>query len=271
MRTLFVAALIAGIVMAIPVQGSGAIRLAPKAGDSVTQSELLTYLFAAPQRGDWVRYRLSIDEKTILTKTVGFGIEPFSGEQTAFFETRTQTSGIIATPVQSKPAAGGELVWKMYVDAPNFNDVKRLYSFVAGVIEIGDSLFRLGADSAHEVQPAYHETLQGLVLYGTLPLPDERAGVVHTTIPEDITVSHRTLHSVHTTVDFPAHDLTATGGLLASRVEFWQTPDVPLGIAEIRTTVNGSVYTVTMTGFGHDFLSSIGREFESIPMFPGMR
>lgn len=246
------------------------MTLAPKPGDAMTQSELLTYLFAAPQSGDWLRYRVSLDGSTILTKTIGFGAERFGSDNAAFFEIQTQSSGLIAAPVESRTAAGGSLVWKMYVDAANFNDGTRLYAFVAGVIKIGDALFRLGTAPAHRLQPAYHEPLQTLLLYGTLPLPDDRSGVVQASEPEDVTIGPSSVHCVHTTIDFPARDLAAGAGLAAARVEAWQTPDVPLGLVAIRTIMNGRVYSVELTAFGRGtYRSAIDEPFESIPMFPG--
>ncbi|MBV8163595.1 MAG: hypothetical protein JOZ91_04950, partial [Candidatus Eremiobacteraeota bacterium] len=49
--------------------------VSPKPGDTITQSQLLDYLFVAPQAGDWLRYRVSIDGSTLLVKKIGFGAE----------------------------------------------------------------------------------------------------------------------------------------------------------------------------------------------------
>ena len=270
MRTLFVAAGLALIaVLAAVTSSSAAINGAPKAGDSLTQTELLGYLFVAPQRGDWLRYRVSIDDNTVLQKTVGFGAEQLGDSQRAYFETQTQTSGLIGSPVESNEVAGGNLVWKMYVDASDFDDPTRLYSFVAGIIKIGDAIFRLGGGPG-QPPPAYHQSLQALVLYGTLPLPDDRTGVVSASTPQDIDVNGATVHTVHTTVDFAAHDIGMATGLPKAHVEMWQTTDVPLGVVRIRSTTNGHVYSVDLIAYGHgSYRSVIIQKLDDIPYFPG--
>lgn len=261
------AALAASTAVWLPAQ---AMNLAPKAGASITQSELLGYLFVAPQAGDWLRYRVSVDGNTILVKTIGFGVDRFGDGNSAFFEIRTQSSGLIASPVDSHTVAGGTLVWKMYVDASNFDDSTHLYSFVAGVIKIGDALFRLGNGPGQPLASAYHQPLQSLLLYGTLPLPDDRAGTVTASQPEDVGINGNTVHTVHTTVDFPARNMGTATGLPQATVETWQTSDVPLGLVTIRTTTNGQTYSVDLTAYGRgDYRSTIDRQFESIPYFPG--
>jgi hypothetical protein len=267
-RPLLVAAVVAAVIAGpLPAR---AYATAPKPGDSITQSELLSYLFAAPQPGDWVRYSVSVDGSTILTKTIGFGAERFDNNDTAFFEIQTQSSGLIDAPVSSQTIAGGNIVWKMFIDAPNFNDVNHLYAFVAGVIKIGDALFRLGSDPSHPVSPAYHQTLQSLLLYGSLALPDQRRGVVATSEPEDVTIGRITVHAVHTSVDFSAAEIGMAAGLPASRIETWQSPDVPLGIVSARSLTNGRTYSVDLTAFGRrSYRTVINQQFESIPYFPG--
>jgi hypothetical protein len=108
------------------------------------------------------------------------------------------------------------------------------------------------------------------VLYGTLPLPDNRSGTVAASIPEDVRIGRRSVHTVHTTVDFAARDVGLATGLPQARVEMWQTPDVPLGIVAIRSTMNGHVYRVELVAFGRGaYRSIIDKPFESIPYFPG--
>ncbi|HEV2037994.1 MAG TPA: hypothetical protein VGQ96_05240 [Candidatus Eremiobacteraceae bacterium] len=266
MRALFVAAALATAIAALPAH---AMELAPKAGETITQTQLLGYLFVAPQRGDWLRYRVSVDDSEILVKTTGFGVGRLRGSDTAFFETETQTPGLINSPVQTRMVAGGNLVWKMFVDAPNFDDATRLYTFAAGVIKIGDGLFRLGSGQGEPV-PAYRQTLQSLLLYGTLPLPDNRPGVVESSKPEDVRIGGRTVHTVHTTVDFEARAIGMATGLPEARVEAWQTTDVPLGLVTIRSTTNGHVYSVDLIAYGHgSYRAVINQQFESIPYFPG--
>jgi hypothetical protein len=267
-----VRALLVAVAVAAVAAPSTALpySTAPAPGDAITQSELFAYLYDAPQSGDWVRYRVSENDETILTKTVGFGVERLGDSDAAFLEIQTQSTGIIDAPVQSHSVAGGSFVWKMFVDAPNFDDVTRLYSFQAGVIKIGDALFRLGSDPSHPVLPAYHQSLQSLLLYGSLPLPDKRDGTVVASAPEDLVVGKVTVHAVHTSVDFTASKIGVAAGLPPLRIEAWQTPDVPLGIAAVRATTNGNVYRIDLIAFDHgSYRSAIKARFDSIQDFPG--
>jgi hypothetical protein len=211
-----------------------------------------------------------VNDNPLLVKTVGFGVETIQDKSSAYFETQTQTSGLLNVPVQSQLVAGGNLIWKMFVDAPNFNDSSHLYTFVAGIIKIGDGLFRLGQGPSQPLSPAYHEPLQTLLLYGTLPLPDNRDGVVVSSQPEDVDISGRTLHTVHTIVDFPARSIGIANGLPQERLETWQTTDVPLGLVTIRLDTNGNRYTMKLIAYGRgDFHSAINSQFDAIPYFPG--
>jgi hypothetical protein len=248
---------------------SSPMLVAPKPGATITQSQLLDYLFVAPQAGDWLRFRVSIDGNTLLTKTVGFGAEQLHDAQHAFFETQTQNSGIVGQPVEAHQVAGGTLVWKMFVDASDFNDAQRRYAFVAGVIKIGDALFRLGTGPGQPLA-APAQSVQSMVLYGTLPLPDDRSGVVTGSMPEDKHVGGTVVHTVHTIVDFAARDIGMATGLPQARVETWQTTDVPLGVVAIHSTTNGHVYSVELTAFGRNaYRSVITEQFDTIPLFPG--
>jgi hypothetical protein len=269
-RALLVAcALVLLAAMATPMAVQ-AMSLAPKAGDRTTQTDLLGYLFVAPQKGDWLRYRVSVDGSTLLTKTIGFGVERFGDSDRAFFETETQTPGLVSAPVESHSIVGGNLVWKMFVDAPDFNDSQHLYTFVAGIIKIGDSSFRLGSGPGLPLSPAYHQRLQSLLLYGTLMLPDDRQGTVTAVQPEDVEVKGKTVHTVHTTVDFGAREIGMATGLPQARVEMWQTTDVPLGIVTIRSHTNGHVYSIDLLAYGRNsYRTVITEPFESIPYFPG--
>ncbi len=271
MRSLFVAAVLAAGAIAANGVHSAAVAgtLSPKAGDSITQSQLLGYLFVAPQSGDWLNYRVSVDGTTLLVKKVGFGTEQLHDAQHAYFETQTQTSGLVAQPVEAHNVAGGNLVWKMYVDASDFNDPSRQYAFVAGVIKIGDAVFRLNTGPGQPLS-APSQTLQEMVLYGALPLPDDRTGIVAASTPEDVQLSGTTVHTVHTTVDFAALNIGMATGLPQARVEMWQTTDVPLGVVAIRSTTNGHVYRVDLTSFGRgSFRSVISQQFDEIQSFPG--
>jgi hypothetical protein len=243
--------------------------VAPKPGDAITQSQLLDYLFVAPQAGDWLRFRISIDSNTLLTKTIGFGAEQLHDAQHAFFETQTQTTGLVGQPVEAHQVAGGTLIWKMFVDAGDFNDAQRRYMFVAGVIKIGDAVFRLGTGPGQPLA-APAQSVQSLVLYGALPLPDDRSGVVRSSVPEDKHVAGAELHTVHTIVDFAARGIGMATGLPQARVETWQTTDVPLGVVAIRSTTNGHVYSIDLTAFGQStYRSVITEQFDTIPLFPG--
>jgi hypothetical protein len=260
----------AALAIATASSAAHAMGLAPKAGETITQTELLGYLFVAPQRGDWLRFRVSVDDSTLLVKTVGFGVERLGDNDSAFFETQTQVSGLVSSPVETHTVAGGNLVWKMFVDTANFDDATHLYTFVAGVIKIGDALFRLGSKPGQPLAPTYHRPLQSLLLFGTLPLPDDRSGVVTASKPEDVQINGKTIHTVHTTVDFAARDIGIAAGLPQARVETWQSTDVPLGVVTIRSKTNGHVYSVDLTAYGRgSYHSVINEQFQSIPYFPG--
>jgi hypothetical protein len=246
-----------------------AMSLSPKAGDAITQTQLLGYLFVAPQSGDWLRFRVSVDGTTLLVKTVGFGSETLHDTQRAYVETRTQTIGLAGQPVSSNNVAGGELIWKMYVDAPNFDDPTRSYAFVAGVIKICDAVFRLSTGPGQPLS-APAQTLESLALYGALPLPDDRSGTVAASQPENIRVGDANLQAVHTTVDFAARSIGMANGLPQARVEAWQTTDVPLGVVAVRSTTNGHIYSVDLIAYGRGtYRSLITEQFDDIPPFPG--
>lgn len=268
MRSLFIAgALLAALVAFAP---ASAAVVAPAPGQVVTQTDLLGYLFVAPQAGDWLRYRVSVNGNAIATKTIGFGAGPLGDKQAAFFEIQTQSPGLASAPVASQPVAGGNITWKMFVDAPDFNDSLRLYSFAGGIIKVGDSFFRLGGDPSQAASAAYHQTLQSLLLFGLLPMPDAREGVIVASQPEDVRIHGATVHTVHTVVDFPPRDLGGSTGLPESRVETWQTTDVPLGLVSVRVASNGSVFSIDLTAFGHgNYRGVITRDIDAVPYFPG--
>ncbi len=269
MRALLVTVGLAGLVFGSLAPARGAV-VAPRPGQTITQTDLLGYLFVAPQSGDWVRYRVSVNGNPVATKTIGFGTGTLGANQAAFFEIQTQTPGLVSSPVASQSVAGGTITWKMFVDAPNFDDSLRLYSFAGGIIKIGDALFRLGGDPSKPAPATYHQTLQSLLLFGLLPIPDARAGFVVGSRPEDVTIHGATLNTVHTTVDFPPRDIGGSNGLPESRVETWQTTDVPLGLVTVRVTTNGGLFSVDLTAFGHGtYHGIITQNIDAVPYFPG--
>jgi len=274
-RALFVGRVLVAVALLVLVSPRTAapdgqtMSLSPKPGDLITQTQLLGYLFVAPQSGDWLRFRVSVDGTTLLVKTIGFGSETLHDTQRAYVETQTQTSGLAGQPVPANNVAGGELIWKMYVDAPDFNDPARTYAFVAGVIKIGDAVFRLSTGPGQPLS-APAQTLQSLVLYGALPLPDDRSGTVAASLPENIRAGNKSLQAVHTTVDFAARSIGMANGLPQARVEAWQTTDVPLGVVTVRSTTNGHVYSVDLIAYGRgSYRSQITEQFDDIPVFPG--
>lgn len=269
MRALLVTIALTAAMLGLLAPARAAI-VAPRAGQTITQTDLLGYLFVAPQAGDWVRYRVSVNGNPVATKTIGFGTGTLGDKQAAFFEIQTQTSGLVSSPVASQSVAGGTITWKMFVDAPNFDDSLRLYSFAGGIIKIGDALFRLGGDPSKPGAATYHQTLQSLLLFGLLPMPDARAGIVVASRPEDVTIHGATVNTVHTIVDFPPRDIGGSTGLPESRVETWQTSDVPLGLVTVRVTTNGSLFSVDLTAFGHgSYGGIITQSIDAVPYFPG--
>lgn len=244
--------------------------VAPKVGDAITQSDLLSYLFVAPQTGDWLRYRVSVNDNLILTKTIGFGSGSFRGQPSAFFEIQTQNSGLVASPVASQSVAGGTIVWKMFVDATNFDDSTRQYAFRAGIIKIGDSMYRLGGNASEAGVAANHQSLLSMLLFGLLPLPDNRSGTVVESRPETTKVGRLTLPTVHTIADFPSSDVGIAAGLPQESIETWQTSDVPLGLVTIRVMANGNIYSVDLSEYGHaTYHPTITQDVDSVPYFPG--
>jgi len=268
-RALLVTAELVGVMLGFFAPARAAI-VAPQVGQTITQTDLFGYLFVAPQAGDWVRYRVSVNGNPVATKTIGFGTGTLGATQAAFFEIQTQTSGLVSSPVASQSVAGGTITWKMFVDAPDFNDSLRLYSFAGGIIKIGDALFRLGGDPSKPVPATYHQTLQSLLLFGLLPMPDSRAGIVVSSRPENVSIRGVTLNTVHTIVDFPPRDIGGSTGLPESRVETWQTTDVPLGLVTVRVTTNGGLFSVDLTAFGHGtYHGIITQDIDAVPYFPG--
>lgn len=269
MRSLLVTCGLAAAIVGLRASAQAAL-VAPQPGQVITQTDLFGYLFVAPQSGDWLRYRLSVNNDPIATKTIGFGSGQIGDRNAAFFEIQTQTFGLVSSPVASQSVAGGNITWKMFVDAPNFDDSLRLYSFAGGIIKIGDALFRLGGDPSQLTSATYHQTLQSLLLFGLLPMPDAREGTVVASQPEDVTIHGATIHAVHTIVDFPQKDLGASTGLPESRVETWQTTDVPLGLVRVRVTTSGGIFSIDLTEFGRGtYQEVITQDIDAVPYFPG--
>jgi hypothetical protein len=269
-----VRALLVSVVLALafalwPRTGSAEI-VAPQPGGTITQTDLFGYLFVPPQSGDWLRYDISVNGQLLVTKTVGFGADELPSGRSAFFEVQTQTPGLTSVPVSSQAIAGGDITWKMFVDAPDFNDTLRQYSFAGGVIKIGDSFFRLGGGPTASTTSSYHQTLESLLLFGLLPMPDVREGTVLVSQPEDIQVAGATLHTVHTTVDFARRSLGGETGLPQANVETWQTTDVPLGLVRVAVTESNSVFVMNLVGFGRDsYHEIITKDIDTVPYFPG--
>ena len=268
MRALLVAACV--WALSVSFAPARAQIVAPRAGELVTQSDLLGYLFVAPQPGDWLRYVVSVNGNEVVTKTVGFGAEELHQKQAAFFETQTQMPPLASVPVSMQPAVGGTIVWKMYVDAPDFDDSSRQYAFAGGIIKIGDSLFRLGGSPYSPSSAASAQSLQSMLLFGLLPMPDARYGTVVASQPQDVSVDGITLHTVHTTVDFSQNGMASAAGLPATQVETWQTSDVPLGLVTVRVTESGSVFSMDLVSFGRrSYQEQITQSIDAIPYFPG--
>jgi hypothetical protein len=242
----------------------------PKAGQTVTQSDLLGYLFVPPQPGDWLRYDIAVNGNVVTSKTIGFGVDGISSGRSAFFEIRTQTRGLHSVPVASQTIAGGNIIWKMYVDAPDFNDSLRQYGFAGGIIEIGDSYFRLGGGPTNSGIANGRQSLQSLLLFGFLPMPDARSGTVVFSNAEDLTLGGVTLHAVHTVVDFSRRSLGTVTGLPQAELETWQTTDVPLGLVRAVIKQNGTVFSMSLSGFGRrSYREMITKDMNSVPYFPG--
>jgi hypothetical protein len=268
-RPLLISAALA-LAFALGLRTGLAEIVAPQTGSSITQTDLFGYLFVPPQPGDWLRYDISLNGNLLVTKTIGFGADNLPSGRSAFFEVQTQTPGLAAVPVSSQAIAGGNITWKMFVDAPDFNDSLRQYSFAGGVIKIGDSFFRLGEGPVTSTTSSYHQTLESLLLFGLLPMPDAREGTVLASQPEDVQLGGATLHTVHTTADFSQRSLGGETGLPQTRVETWQTTDVPLGLVRFVVAESDSVFTMNLVAFGRNsYHEIITKDIESVPYFPG--
>jgi len=269
LRALLVASAV-GLVMATFVSPARPSIVSPRAGQSVTQTDLLSYLFVAPQPGDWLRYVVSVNGNPIVAKTIGFGSELLHDQPAAYFEIQTQQPALRGVPVSMQHVAGGSLTWKMYVNAADFTDGTRTYAFAGGIVRIGDSYFRLGGNPLSPPEAASSQTLQSLLLFGLLPMPDARSGSVVASEPEARTVDGRELQTVHTTVDFSPNALGTVAGLPGSRVETWQTSDVPLGLVSVRVTENAGVFSMDLLSFGRgSYREQITRGIDTVPYFPG--
>lgn len=269
MRALFVAVVLACLT-ASSLEPSQATLVVPRPGQSVTQTDLLGYLFVPPQPGDWLRYEVWVNGRLIVTKTIGFGSEPLHDKQSAYFEIQTQTPALEAVPVSMQPVTGGALTWKMYLDAPDFSDSTRLYAFAGGIIKIGDSLFRLGGNPLTQPSAAGAQTLQSLLLFGLLPMPDARLGTIVASQPETREIGRSLVQTVHTSVDFSPNDLGTVAGLPGSQVETWQTSDVPLGLVAVRVSQSGSVFSMDLVAFGRgSYREQITHSIDTVPYFPG--
>lgn len=269
MRALLVALTVC-FVIAILASPARPNIVSPRAGQSVTQTDLLGYLFVAPQPGDWLRYVVSVNGSPIVAKTIGFGSELLHDQRAAYFEIQTQQPALRGVPVSMQHVAGGSLTWKMYVNAADFADGTRTYAFAGGIVRIGDSYFRLGGSPLSPPEAESSQTLQSLLLFGLLPMPDARSGSVVASEPEERNVDGRELQTVHTTVDFSPNDFGTVAGLPGSRVETWQTSDVPLGLVSVRVTENAGVFSMDLISFGRgSYREQITRGIDTVPYFPG--
>jgi hypothetical protein len=267
-RSLFVIVAAAAIA-AQPARTSAAL-VAPHPGQSVTQTDLFGYLFVPPQPGDWLRYQITVNGELVVTKTIGFGSDETSSGRHAYLEIQTQTPGVTSLPVSGRSLAGGNITWKMFVDAPNFSDSLRSYSFAGGIIKIGDSFFRLGGGPTASQIASARQSLPSLLMFGWLPMPDARDGTVLASTPEDLRVAGFTLHTVHTIVDFSRRSLGGGTGLPESELETWQTTDVPLGLVRVEVRQSGGVFSMNLIGFGRkSYREVITKDITAVPYFPG--
>jgi hypothetical protein len=146
----------------------------------------------------------------------------------------------------------------------------RMYTVAGGIIKIGDQLLRLGGNPLATHDNARAQSLESLLLFGLLPMSDARVGTVMASQPELQRVGKIMVQTVHTTVDFSPNDLGLAAGLPASRVETWQTSDVPLGLVGVRLTQSGSVFSMNLTAFGRgSYREVITHGIDTVPYFPG--
>ncbi|MDQ6780158.1 MAG: hypothetical protein M3Z37_03260 [Candidatus Eremiobacteraeota bacterium] len=245
------------------------MSLAPKVGDTITQTQMFEYLFTGPGAGDWLRYRLSTSSDTIIFKTIGFGPPDEDANTGAYIEIDTESVPITSAPTLQTTNVGGAVVWKMYVNANDFTDPLRLYSIGDSAFKIGDGFFRL-RHSMIAAAPAPEVSLHTLLWSGLVPLDDSRQGVVRTVTPRDVKVRGRELHCTYIAVDFKELRLPAGSQFPSERIEIWQTPDIPVGTERIRTTVLGHTYDAELVAFGRgSYHPIIDRPIAGMAAFPG--
>lgn len=256
-------------VLALVPSAGRAMSLQPRAGDSITQSQLFAYLFTAPQPGDWLRYRLSAGANTILIKTMGFGQADPQNKTPAYIEISTTSTAVLSVPTMPAGGVGGSVVWKMYVDVSDFTDPLHSYTITGSAFRIGDGVFRLRG-SATLGTPTRGVPLQTLLWSGLVPLGDTRQGTVTKNVPRDLRIAGHTLHCADVAVEFAETALPAGGSFPAERIETWQSPDVPLGTVRVRTTLMGQTYGADLIGFGRaSYQPIITQPLDGMAPFPG--
>ena len=263
MRALFVIGALLALTPRVPAQGA---PVALHVGDSVTQSDLLGYLFSQPHDGDWVRYRISFGPATV-EKTIGFGSELVDGKQTPFVEVRVASGAIANSPGAAVLGVGGTNVVKTYVNASGFADLTTRYAVVATVMQVGDSLYRVDERTHQPPEIAANGPLPVFSLLESIPVADLRQGAVTGIAPRDLTVGAATIHATRITAQFPG---VPAGEVPPATLVTWQSPDVPLGTVAVRAVVARRELDVTLEAFGRgDYRPVITQALDAVRPLPG--
>lgn len=238
-------------------------------GDHVTQTAVFSYAFAAPQPGDWVRYRLGVGNTTF-ERTLGFGSEQVGDKKLLFIESREASTAVINAPVPTSKQIGGDIVSRTYVDASALGDPAQTYSVVATVFKVGDALYRIDYRAKQPAAVAANGPPQRYDLLGSLPFRDPRTGVVSIVEPQTLDLASRKLAATHVVAQFPAARIPGGGSVPVLLLEVWQSSDVPLGTVRYRATVSGKTIALDLIDFGRgNYHPVIDKPLDSIQPLSG--
>lgn len=242
------------------------VALAP--GDAITQADLFGYLSLAPQAGDWVRYRI-VNGSAVVEKTIGFGTETLDGHAVAFVEVGASSNAVVGSPVAASTPIGGAEIVKTYVDAPAFADPSGRYPVLATAFKIGDTEYRIDRRKPLPPRIAANAPAPTFSLLDTLPIADQRRGLVDEVAPEDVEIGGSVVHATRIVARFAGQAAAAIPPVI---VEAWQSPDVPLGSVAFRADIPGRRISVDLVAFGRgDYAPKIATRLDDIPAWPGSR
>jgi len=231
-------------------------------GDSVALADLYGYLAALPQPGDWVRVHTQ-EGGAVTSVTTGFGAESVGGKRTLWIETRVDAQMVSGGGVMTAANPAPPVVSKTYIVGDAFGPFSATYEVVATVAAIGDKAFRMNDRTADALGVAPSGPPSTYSLADGLPFPT-RLGTVLISEPKDMTVGGITVHATHLEVSFPS---VAVAGVAvpSTRIDVWQSPDVPLGTVASSGAILNVSRSSTLDAFGRgNYRSAIGVSLDSL-------